>query len=108
MDLSKAFYTHGSICKPRALASCIIKNYMDSDISQEHIYTVSELNDEVSGLLSSNFGIVWIEGEISNYMKSAAGHAYFSLKDQTLVSDAQCLEYKINRLVLLWKTDNIS
>ena len=54
---------------------------MDSDISQEHIYTVSELNDEVSGLLSSNFGIVWIEGEISNYMKSAAGHAYFSLKD---------------------------
>ena len=42
---------------------------MDSDISQQHIYTVSELNDEVSGLLSSNFGIVWIEGEISNYMK---------------------------------------
>ena len=79
---------------------------MDSDISQQHIYTVSELNDEVSGLLSSNFGIVWIEGEISNYMKSAAGHAYFLSKTLTQVFDAQCLEYRINRLVLGWKTDN--
>jgi len=66
---------------------------MDSDISQEHIYTVSELNDEVSGLLSSNFGIVWIEGEISNYMKSAAGHAYFSLKDSD--SSVRCAMFRI-------------
>jgi len=93
MDLSKAFYTHGSICKPRALSSSIIINYMDSNISQEHIYTVSELNDEVSGLLSSNFGIIWIEGEISNYMKSAAGHAYFSLKDSN--SSVRCAMFRI-------------
>ena len=48
---------------------------------QKHIFTVSELNQEVGQLLASNFGVIWIEGEVSNYMRSAAGHAYFSLKD---------------------------
>jgi len=65
---------------------------MDSNISQQHIYSVSELNDEVSGLLNSNFGIIWIEGEISNYMKSAAGHAYFSLKDSQ--SSVRCAMFR--------------
>jgi len=51
-------------------------------INQEHIYSVSELNKEVYQLLSSTFGVVWIEGEISNYLKSSAGHVYFSLKDE--------------------------
>ena len=66
---------------------------MDSEILQEHIYSVSELNDEVASLLSINFGIVWIEGEISNYMKSAAGHSYFSLKDPT--SSVRCAMFRI-------------
>lgn len=66
---------------------------MDSEILQEHIYSVSELNDEVASLLGINFGIVWIEGEISNYMKSAAGHSYFSLKDPT--SSVRCAMFRI-------------
>ena len=52
------------------------------NIDQEHIYSVSELNKEVYQLLSSTFGVVWIEGEISNYLRSSAGHVYFSLKDE--------------------------
>ena len=47
---------------------------MDSEILQEHIYSVSELKDEVASLLGINFGIVWIEGEISNYMKLSLIH----------------------------------
>jgi exodeoxyribonuclease VII large subunit len=66
---------------------------MDSDTLQEHIYSVSELNDEVASLLGINFGIVWIEGEISNYMKSAAGHSYFSLKDPT--SSVRCAMFRL-------------
>ena len=54
---------------------------MDPFENQEHIYTISELNDEVASTLSETFGVIWIEGEISNLMKSAAGHVYFSLKD---------------------------
>ena len=66
---------------------------MDSEILQEHIYSVSELNDEVASMLNINFGIVWIEGEISNCMKSAAGHSYFSLKDPT--SSVRCAMFRL-------------
>ena len=54
---------------------------MDYD-NQQHIYSVSELNKEVYQLLTSTFGVVWIEGEISNFLRSSAGHVYFSLKDE--------------------------
>ena len=62
------------------------------NINQEHIYSVSELNKEVYQLLSSTFGVVWIEGEISNYLKSSAGHVYFSLKDER--SQIRCAMFR--------------
>ena len=62
------------------------------NINQEHIYSVSELNKEVYQLLSSSFGVVWIEGEISNYLKSSAGHVYFSLKDER--SQIRCAMFR--------------
>ena len=54
---------------------------MDPFENQEHIYSISELNDEVASTLTHAFGVIWVEAEISNLMKSAAGHVYFSLKD---------------------------
>ena len=42
---------------------------MDSEILQEHIYSVSELNNEVASMLGIKFDIVWIEEENSNNMK---------------------------------------
>jgi exodeoxyribonuclease VII large subunit len=47
------------------------------------IFTVSELNQMVRGLLETNFHQVWIEGEISNFTIPNSGHWYFSLKDKT-------------------------
>ncbi len=62
------------------------------NIDQEHIYSVSELNKEVYQLLSSTFGVVWIEGEISNFLRSSAGHVYFSLKDE--ISQIRCAMFR--------------
>ena len=45
------------------------------------IYSVSELNQTIRGLLESEFGLLWIEGEISNLAQPASGHMYFTLKD---------------------------
>ncbi len=45
------------------------------------IYTPSELNREARIQLESTFGLVWVEGEISNLSAPASGHLYFSLKD---------------------------
>ncbi len=45
------------------------------------IYTVSQLNREVRGLLETRYGGIWIEGEVSNLKYHSSGHIYLSLKD---------------------------
>jgi exodeoxyribonuclease VII large subunit len=51
----------------------------------KHIYTVSEINQLVKGLLKDNVGDVWLEGEISDFKAYPSGHFYFSLKDQEAI-----------------------
>jgi len=47
----------------------------------KHIYTVSQITQDIKLILEENFGGVWVEGEISNLRTSPSGHYYFSLKD---------------------------
>jgi len=49
--------------------------------SNRTILNVSELNSEVSLLLSQGFPLLWVEGEISNLVRATSGHLYFTLKD---------------------------
>jgi exodeoxyribonuclease VII large subunit len=46
-----------------------------------NILTPSALNRLVRELLEDALPMVWIEGEISNFMRAGSGHWYFSLKD---------------------------
>jgi exodeoxyribonuclease VII large subunit len=46
------------------------------------VYSVSRLNREVRVLLERGLGVVWVEGELSNFSQPASGHWYFSLKDR--------------------------
>ncbi len=48
----------------------------------EKIYTITQLTKELKDLLESSFSKIWVEGEISNYLKHSSGHRYFTLKDQ--------------------------
>jgi exodeoxyribonuclease VII large subunit len=48
---------------------------------EPRVFTVSELNRSVRSVLEDHVGVVWVEGEISNYRKQASGHQYFTLKD---------------------------
>ena len=66
---------------------------MDPFENQEHIYSISELNDEVASTLTEAFGVIWVEGEISNLMRSAAGHVYFSLKDES--ASVRCAMFRM-------------
>ncbi|MCF7886608.1 MAG: exodeoxyribonuclease VII large subunit [Candidatus Marinimicrobia bacterium] len=68
----------------------------------EKIYTVSEISDRIQQVLGDFIPAVWIEGEVSNYYRSRAGHIYFSLKDdQALINcvlwsrKADALSFKI-------------
>ena len=62
------------------------------------VYSVSRLNREVRVLLERGLGVLWVEGELSNFSQPPSGHWYFSLKDR----DAQlrCAMYRVkNSLV---------
>ena len=61
---------------------------MDS-ITQRKIYTVSEITSEIKDSLDQ-FGVVWIQGEISNFKHHSSGHFYFSLKDTQSHLKAAC------------------
>ncbi|MBN9463613.1 MAG: exodeoxyribonuclease VII large subunit, partial [Burkholderiales bacterium] len=50
------------------------------DLARE-ILTVSRLNRVVAGLLQRSLPPVWVSGELSNVMRAASGHWYFTLKD---------------------------
>ena len=50
--------------------------------SEQKIYTVSELTRGIRSLLESEFPVIWVEGEISNFKRHTSGHIYFTLKDE--------------------------
>jgi exodeoxyribonuclease VII large subunit len=45
------------------------------------VWSVSQVNRAVRGLLESNVEPLWIGGEIGSWTRSRAGHCYFNLKD---------------------------
>jgi exodeoxyribonuclease VII large subunit len=62
------------------------------------VYSVTRLNREVRSVLERGLGVIWVEGELSNFSQPASGHWYFSLKDR----DAQlrCAMFRLkNSLV---------
>ena len=57
---------------------------------QRKIFTVSELNLEIKGLLEKRFPDIWVTGEVSNYRGATSGHLYFTLKDASAQIRAVC------------------
>ena len=49
-----------------------------------HVYSVAELAQHIGAVLDADpvLGDVWLRGEVVNATRSAAGHHYFSLKDE--------------------------
>jgi exodeoxyribonuclease VII large subunit len=47
----------------------------------ERVFSVSEITQLIKGTLEEGFPWVTIQGEVSNFRPSSAGHWYFSLKD---------------------------
>ncbi len=64
-----------------------VKNSLDSKKTR-HIYTVSEITQDIKIILENTFGEVWVEGEVSNFKAHPSGHFYFSLKDEQAILSA--------------------
>lgn len=50
-----------------------------------HVYTVSQITQDIKLILENTFHEVWVEGEVSNFRQASSGHLYFTLKDSSAV-----------------------
>jgi exodeoxyribonuclease VII large subunit len=73
----------------------------DGGVSERPVYSVSELIRQLN-LDLYRYNDISVEGEVSNFVRSAAGHLYFSLKDAKsqmrvvfFVSTARFLKFRI-------------
>jgi exodeoxyribonuclease VII large subunit len=60
----------------------------------KHIYTVSQITQDIKLILENTFGEVWVEGEVSNFRAHTCGHWYFSLKDESALLPAAIFNYQ--------------
>ncbi|MCR4408384.1 MAG: exodeoxyribonuclease VII large subunit [Anaerolineae bacterium] len=62
--------------------------------SAQNPYTVSQITRYIKELFDTDFQLqdVWLEGEVSNFSRSAAGHIYFTLKDAA--ASIQCVLWR--------------
>ena len=56
------------------------------------VFQVAELNFAIKQLLESNVPLLWVRGEISNFVRAASGHLYFSLKDDR--AQVRCVMFR--------------
>ena len=47
----------------------------------EQVLSVTQLTNQLKGIVESEFSAVWVAGEISNFSRPQSGHCYFTLKD---------------------------
>ena len=68
---------------------------------------MSELNAQIKTLLEGRFLDVWVQGEISNFLRHSSGHWYFTLKDQG--ASVQCASFRMqNRLIKFSPQDGLT
>ena len=68
----------------------MILNYFSEE--KNRVFRVAELNLAIKQLLESNVPLLWVRGEISNLVRAASGHFYFSLKDDQ--AQVRCVMFR--------------
>lgn len=63
-----------------------------SEEKEKHIYTVAEITKYIRMIVEDSFPGVWVEGEISNFIRHSSGHMYFSMRDASAV--LKCAMFK--------------
>ncbi len=68
------------------------------------VLTPSQLNAEAQVVLEESFGLIWLEGEVSNLARPGSGHWYFSLKDAR--AQVRCAMFKNRNMRLRFAPEN--
>lgn len=70
-------------------------------IEKNRIFSVRELNYAAKQLIETGLPLLWVRGEISNFMCAASGHWYFSLKDEQ--AQVRCVMFRHKSQYLDWQ-----
>ena len=66
---------------------------LEFDLAPERrVFTVSELNAAIRGVLDAEFQDIWVTGEISGLKLAASGHYYFTLKERE--AQVRCVAFR--------------
>ena len=68
------------------------------------VISVAELNRLAKELIERQLPLMWVAGEISNFMRAASGHCYFSLKDAQ--AQVRCVMFRHKAQLHDWKPEN--
>jgi len=73
-------------------------------MDRNKILSVRELNNAAKQLIESGLPLLWVRGEISNFVNAASGHWYFSLKDDQ--AQVRCVMFRHKSQYLDWLPRN--
>src|SRR5258708_14913823 len=68
------------------------------------VISVTELNRLARESIEKNLPLLWVAGEISNFMRAASGHCYFSLKDAQ--AQVRCVMFRHKIQWQDWRPEN--
>ncbi len=77
---------------------------MKPKTSSRDILTVSQLNRQAKQLLETHFNMLWVEGEISNFVTPSSGHWYLTLKDRN--AQIRCAMFRNRNQRLRFRPEN--
>jgi exodeoxyribonuclease VII large subunit len=66
--------------------------------------TVAQLNTLARQFIERNLPLLWVAGEISNFIRAGSGHCYFSLKDER--AQVRCVLFRNRAQLLDWLPAN--
>ena len=69
-----------------------------------HPVSVSELNRLLRETLERTLPLLWVEGEVSGWVRAASGHVYFSLKDAS--AQVRCVMWRARAQLLSFAPQN--
>ena len=74
------------------------------EMDKNRVLSVRELNFAAKQLIESGIPLLWVRGEISNFVSAASGHWYFSLKDEA--AQVRCVMFRHKSQYLDFKPAN--
>lgn len=73
-------------------------------MDRNRVLSVRELNLAAKQLIEGGLPLLWVRGEVSNFVSAASGHWYFSLKDE--MAQVRCVMFRHKSQYLDFKPAN--